>query len=72
MIGDKAKITRSKSARVFFDEKWLNKKYWINDIYGKVVVSGIVNSLQEKMNLENGLYILNTGYSSQKMIISSN
>lgn len=57
---------------LFFDEKWLNKKYWINDIYGKVHFSGIVNSLQEKLNLENGLYILNTEYSSQKMIISSN
>lgn len=57
---------------IFFGEKWMNKKYWINDIYGKVIYSGIVNSPLEKLNLENGLYILNTEYSSQKMIISSN
>ncbi|MBC7696593.1 MAG: hypothetical protein H7141_14245 [Burkholderiales bacterium] len=57
---------------IFFDEKWMNKKYWINDVYGKIIYSGIVNSTQEKLNLGNGLYILNTEYSSQKMIISSN
>lgn len=57
---------------IFFDEKWLNKKYWINDMYGKIIFSGIVNSPQQQVNLENGLYILNTEQSSQKMMISSN
>lgn len=57
---------------LFFDEKWINKKYWINDIYGKVICSGIVNSLKEQINLENGMYILNTDQFSQKMMISSN
>lgn len=57
---------------LFFDEKWLNKKYWISDLYGKEHYSGIVNNKIEKINLENGLYILTTEYSSQKMIISKN
>lgn len=55
---------------IFFDEKWMNKKYWINDIYGKIIFSGIVNSSQVDLELDNGMYILNTDYSSQKMIIS--
>jgi len=57
---------------LFFDEKWMNKKYWINDIYGKIICSGIVNSLKVQINLENGMYILNTDQFSQKMMISSN
>lgn len=57
---------------IFFNENWIDKKYWITDISGKTVYSGIVNSPQEKISLENGLYILNTDYFSQKMIISTN
>lgn len=57
---------------IFFGERWLNRKYWITDIYGKVVFSGIVNSFRENLNLENGLYILNTEHTSEKMIIYSN
>jgi hypothetical protein len=56
---------------IFFDEKWMDKKYWINDIYGKIIFSGIVNSTLQPLNLENGLYILNTEKSSQKMIINN-
>ena len=57
------------SQTIFFDEKWINKKYWISDIYGKTIFSGIVNSTQEPLNIENGMYILNTEQSSQKMVI---
>ena len=55
---------------IFFEERWIDKKYWITDVFGKIIFAGIVNSPVEKTSLENGLYILNTDYSSQKMIIS--
>lgn len=57
---------------IFFDEKWLNKKYWITDVAGRELFNGKVNSTTEKINLDNGLYILNTEHGSQKMIISKN
>lgn len=58
------------SETLFFTEKWLQKKYWITDILGKEYVSGIVNSNEEKINLENGLYILRTENSIQKILIA--
>lgn len=55
---------------LFLNEKWMGKKYWIIDLYGRVVYSGIVNSLQEPINLENGIYMINTEQYSQKLIVT--
>jgi hypothetical protein len=58
------------SETLFFTDKWLHKKYWITNIQGREYVSGIVNSNEEKINLENGLYILRTENTIQKILIA--
>lgn len=63
---------RYNNEMLFFDEKWLTKKYWIIDLYGKEYYSRTVTSKTENINLENGMYILITEYGSQKMIIFKN
>jgi len=55
----------------FFNEMWMNKKYSISDIYGRIIYSGVVNSIKEQINLGEGIYILSTEKYSQKIIISS-